>query len=101
MKGEELATVVSKVMEGVMSTLRQELTDHVRGAVEQYRRGVWVRDEWCCAAMVQFATHFFLAPRPKNGDGMFHTAFTIRGEAMNYCPFCGAWCGETKRTKDQ
>ena len=78
----------------------KELYDHLDVAMERYRKAVWVRDEWCCGEMVQFATHFWNAPRPKRDDEWFHTTFSVRGMIVNYCPFCGVYVGKPQEHKE-
>lgn len=87
---EQLVNVVSTAIESMRSSIETDLRHFVEDAIEAHRRRMWVREKWCCTGMVKFATHFWAAPNPPKRDtAAFGIELQIRGETLNYCPFCG------------
>lgn len=91
MKGDDFRTVCEAI-DVALKHRETELFAVIDRKIESYRRAVWVRDEWCCSPMATFALHFWNAPRPKR-DYEFGTTLAVRGQVVNYCPFCGAYVG--------
>ena len=94
MKGDDFRLVVEAINVSI-DALKEDVFAAVDRKIESYRKAMWVRDTWCCEAMTRFAAHFWCAPRPKR-DYEFGTTLQIRGEVVNYCPFCGVFVGREK-----
>ena len=95
MDTKQTMTAIMAAVNELRSVLREDLARDVERQIEGYRRAIWVRDEWCCNEMRQFALEFWNAPKPRN-DEMWGIRYQIRSHAVNYCPFCGAFVGPQK-----
>ena len=89
MKTEQI-DAIEQAVRSLESVLKRELVDYVDGRIEQHRRAVYVGDAWCCVRMRTFAVKCWGAPEPRTGETLGNVAYQLRGETVNYCPFCGA-----------
>lgn len=84
----EICTVA---IEAMRLDIKKDLQEFVESAIEAHRRRIWVRDRWCCEAMINFASKAWLMTNPPKRDESAFGGVTLqlRGETVNYCPFCG------------
>jgi hypothetical protein len=88
----EVTTIVHALCTTLRGPLREELREDIRAQIEAYRRGMFVRSEWCCTDMVKFAKEVWNAAQPKPAGHFGSVAYQLRGRNMNFCPFCGISC---------
>ena len=90
MTKQDMAQIVNDLRTSLEAPLRDALLKDIDSRIEQYRRAVWVREDWCCNEMRQFANTFWNAPKPRTDEQGFGVSYMIRSFHVNYCPFCGA-----------
>jgi len=78
----------------VIGALRGELMAEVKASItaemQQYRATYICSDKWCCRPMTQFMTEVFGATKPMSEEGStYGSAYSLRNNTLNYCPFCG------------
>lgn len=95
----DIQKIINGLAEQLEAPLRDRLIREVDSRIEQYRRAVWVREDWCCNDMSSFAVETWNAPNPKADRASFgHVSYQLRGRHVNYCPFCGVAIGNAPLT---
>jgi hypothetical protein len=89
MTNKDISAIVTALHEPIKQALSKELIRDIDERMDAYRRAVYVRDEWCCNTMTQFAVKTWQAAKPRTGQTFGSVAFMLHGHVVNYCPFCG------------
>lgn len=80
---------IAKALDQMREVLLADVLRDVDGRIEQFRRAVYVKNEWCCNDMTLFATKVWGSAKPRERDTFGSVAYQLRGYSVNYCPFCG------------
>lgn len=98
MNDTKIASMIEQAWRAAEPVLREHVLREVDARIEQFRRSVYIREDWCCNDMRRFALDTWGATKPRTEtDAHFgNVSYQLRGHHVNYCPFCGVSFTPTK-----